>query len=372
MKKLVIDNAVIYRGDCRKVCESLPEASVSAVVTDPPYGMDFFGSGVDWDRQVPGKDFWQAFLRVAKPGAFLAAFGGTRTYHRIACAVEDAGWELRDCMMWLYAVGYPKSLNLSKAFDAANGVEGKVLRESTYSIGGCTAYNAGRGKRVGKVRITAPESEEAKQWAGWETSLSPCYEPIVLARKPLEGSVIENVRKHGTGGINVGACRITPRAGAADWDPPDRRGPVETSRWPGNVVLDKGAADVLNEREVRGTGNVDPARFFFTAKASKRDRDGKLNEHPSVKPTALMRWLVALLTPPGGTVLDPFLGSGSTGVACRFAGVPFVGAEQDKKYFRIAARRISRGEVEAETAAPAGKRKLDATKADKDRGWLAS
>jgi len=341
----------------RQALRLMPADSVHAIVTDPPYGLSFMGKG--WDGQVPGPDYWREALRVAKPGAHLLAFGGTRTAHRLACAIEDAGWELRDCLSWLYGSGFPKSHNLP---------------------------------------------------GGWGTALKPAWEPIYLARKPFRGTVASNVLEHGCGALNVDGCRVTSvealvrpavqrldnavlgrglGAGVQD-EPP--------GRWPANLVLDEDAAAMLDEQTAdklhgagqarNGSANPRPkvydessynvpcstgdmhrfgdsggaSRFFYTAKASRSEREAGLggsgerqNTHPTVKPIALMRWLVRLVTPPGGVVLDPFMGSGSTGVAAILEGARFIGVELVPAYAELAWARIVNAlpepEVEAEADA---------------------
>ncbi len=318
----------VRKGDCLEALPKLRANSIDSCVTDGPYGLKFMGK--DWDYGVPGAPFWEAVLGVLKPGAHLVTFGGTRTHHRLMVAIEDAGFEIRDCLMWLYGQGFPKSHNLSG------------------------------------------------QWDGWGTALKPAWEPIVLARKPFPGTVAGNVLEHGTGGINVDGCR------------------AETAgRWPANVLLgcacegpthDPGCAVAMLDEQSQGkmhgagvarAGSSDPrasqhkptsysprmntggmhrfgdtggaSRFFYTAKASRKEREAGLNapkgeranKHPTVKPIALMRWLVRLVTPPGGLVLDPFMGSGSTGCAAVQEGFQFLGFEKNADYTAIAEKRIA-------------------------------
>lgn len=355
-----MSNWEVRHGDCRDVMRSLPPESVDAIVSDPPYGLSFMGK--EWDHGVPGVEFWTEALRVAKPGAHLVAFGGTRTYHRLAVAIEDAGWEVRDCLSWLYGSGFPKSLDVSKAMDKTAGVEREVIGyqrlTGTAAISGDTgraSVAASGGSSIGAVKmspITAPATDAAKRWHGWGTALKPAWEPIILARKPLTGTVAANVTQYGTGAINVDGSRIG-------------------ERWPANVCLDDDAAAVLGE----------PSRFFYTAKVSRREReagldgmpkDGKrvilassgrtmvdgewvethsepmprTNHHPTVKPITLMRWLCRLVTPPGGLILDPFNGSGSTGCAAVLEGFRYLGAELEAEYVEIARRRIAYWEAQ--------------------------
>jgi len=425
----------VYHGNCREVLATLHAASVDSIVSDPPYGLSFMGKG--WDHGVPGVKFWAEALRVAKPGAHLLAFGGTRTYHRLACAIEDAGWEIRDCVMWVYGSGFPKSHDVSKAIDKAAGAErevvGSKLGQPGYSLtdGKGGLYGGGfgaNGTGQGECQVTAPATDAARQWSGWGTALKPAWEPIIVARKPLVGTVAENVLTHGTGAINVDGCRVgtesTIRArgdseSASGWASV-RRSPVggsDSGRWPANLIHD-GSEEVVglfpatagacaaasgprlrggNTSNSRGRFNGLPAdsepafhadsgsaaRFFYCAKASKADRDEgcermeaihrangnkwtdqdyrvangerppsaesgpRRNHHPTVKPTDLMRYLCRLVTPPGGVVLDPFTGSGSTGKAAILEGFRFIGIEREAEYVEIAKARIGAAEAGA-------------------------
>lgn len=349
----------LHVGDMREVLAGLDADAYESVVCDPPYGLSFMGKG--WDRGVPGVEFWQEALRVAKPGAHLLAFGGTRTFHRLACAIEDAGWELRDCIMWVYGSGFPKSHDVSKAIDKAAGAEREKVLVPTQPgnkvyCGDSRTYSS--SAHAGFRDISAPATDAAKQWEGWGTALKPAWEPIIVARKPLAGTVAQNVLEHGTGAMNIDGCRVgdTEQTSAA---PP--------GRWPANVIHD-GSDEVLalfpdcdgtvamtqhasggfsifpkTEMSRGGTGVKDSgsaARFFYCSKASKKDR-GADNNHPTVKPAALMRYLVKLVTPPGGTVLDPFMGSGSTGKAAVLEGFSFVGVDLNPDYVEIAKARIN-------------------------------
>jgi DNA modification methylase len=375
-------------GNCLEKLAEMPDCSIDAIITDPPYGLSFMGK--KWDYDVPGEDIWRECLRVLKPGGHLLAFAGTRTQHRMAVRIEDAGFEIRDMIAWVYGSGFPKSLNVSVAIDKAAGAEREVVG---YSQGRSGSIHGG-GQSVGRPDpITAPATPEAQQWAGWGTALKPALEPITVARKPFKGTVAANVLAHGTGGLNVDGCRVgtevlpEQRAGQAQLGTFERGEmvtPERTGRWPANLIHD-GSDEVVglfpqtgisrggNSQPINaGTGRynwntgtdkavpdgVDPgygdsgsaARFFYCAKTSKRER-GEGNNHPTVKPIALMRYLCRLVTPPSGTVLDPFMGSGSTGIAAGAESFNFVGIELDPDYFAIAEQRIKENELPSETLA---------------------
>jgi hypothetical protein len=377
----------IREGDCREVMASMAASSVDAIVTDPPYGLSFMGKG--WDHGVPGVEFWTEALRVAKPGAHLLAFGGTRTYHRLACAIEDAGWEIRDCVMWVYGSGFPKSLDVSKAIDKAAGAEREVVGPGRWnSVKGSNEVQADCLIRPGgKHMETTPATPAAKQWSGWGTALKPAWEPIIVARKPFKGTVAANVLEHGTGAVNVDGCRVGDEGGTKKTHTDERNIPsnsleggadgslnggrvlkLNAGRWPANLILDAEAGAMVDEQAgerpsgsraagVRGASDNwsgrfsgdggpaieassgGPSRFFYCAKASKADRS-EGNNHPTVKPHDLMRYLCRLVTPPGGIVLDPFMGSGSTGKAAVREGFGFIGIEREAEYARIARCRI--------------------------------
>jgi DNA modification methylase len=379
-----MDRFTLHLGDCREVMAAMDAESVDAIVSDPPYGLSFMGKG--WDHGVPNEEFWLEALRVAKPGAHLVAFGGTRTYHRLACAIEDAGWEIRDCLMWVHGQGFPKSHDVSKAMDKAAGAERRVVGQK-HVTNAAQGRGLGHGNLVGGkveagwIDVTAPATDLARRWEGWGTALKPAWEPIILARKPLVGTVAENVARYGTGALNVDGCRvdgetIKPRKGGFSDSPVYGSSPGgvfggRDGRWPANVVHD-GSQMVLDLFPPVKDESKSAARFFYCAKASKRDRDAGLsdlpeatpgqrterkegsagvtayaggrgparNVHPTVKPTDLMRWLVRLVAPPGGVVLDPFMGSGSTGKAAILEGARFVGIDITPEYLEIARRRI--------------------------------
>lgn len=340
---------MIVHADCLDHMATMDAESVDSIVTDPPYGIAFMGK--DWDHEVPGVPYWEAALRVAKPGAYLLAFGGTRLYHRLTVAIEDAGWEVRDCLMWLYGSGFPKSHDVSKAIDKAaghwRGRAGAVVSEN----GSMSAPNYERTEKGD------PITPAAQQWSGWGTALKPAWEPIIMARKPFKGTVAANVLEHGTGAINVDGCRIsyedeadragatpqgkvtsknsdsiaaTPDAGRGEsrveFDRPEQKG-----RFPANLILDD-------------TIEGEWTRYFYCPKASKADRtnNGTVNNpHPTVKPHDLMRYLCRMVTQPGGLVFDPFTGSGSTGRAALAEGFRFLGCEKDADNAAVAAERIA-------------------------------
>jgi site-specific DNA-methyltransferase (adenine-specific) len=334
----------ILEGDCRDFLP-LPEP-VDAVVTDPPYGLSFMGKV--WDRGVPGVEFWESIGSAMKPGAHLLAFGGTRTFHRLTCAIEDAGFEIRDCLMWVYGSGFPKSLDVSKAIDKAAGAERGDAGPSTRHGGGVVGAGTSYELPPEPHRLTAPATDAAKQWQGWGTALKPAWEPIILARKPLIGTVAANVLEHGTGALNIDGCRVgtekrtNPAAGNKPGGAafmgkgmPEGVSPTEAvGRWPANLIHD--GSDEVTEQLPN-----EAARFFYCAKASKAER-GEGNTHPTVKPLALMRYLCRLVTPPGGLVLDPFMGSGSTLLAAQQEGLRSVGIDLDEKHCQIALNRLTR------------------------------
>lgn len=370
------DAVTLYHGDCLDVLKWLPDCSVNAVVTDPPYGLVFMGKA--WDNHVDNARFgawcllWATeCLRVLKPGGHLLAFGGSRTWHRLASAVEDAGFELRDSIAWLYGSGFPKSLDVSKAIDKAAGATREVV--GTKKSGGASALNGNHsdpgptadqwresgGFGPGVAPITAPATEAAQQWQGWGTALKPAFEPIVVGRKPLTGTVAANVLEHGTGALNIDGCRVGTTdtlvrpeilcndnevygkgLGAGVQQEP-------AGRWPTNVVLDESQAAELDQQTGTLGDSGGASRFFpvfrYEAKAPavERPRDGEV-AHPTVKPLDLMRWLVRLVTPPGGTVLEPFAGSGTTAEACVIEGFRCIAIEREADYLPLIVARLSK------------------------------
>lgn len=377
----------------------LADNSIDAVVTDPPYGLskepdmmevmkhwmngdDYVHTGggfmgKSWDSFVPGPSIWKEVFRVLKPGGHLLAFFGSRTYDLGTLAIRLAGFEIRDQIMWVYGSGFPKSQNVAIAIDkAAKVTQNRGKQFNAAGIGESNGKSPLRSDHPG-YQPYQPATDEAKQWSGWGTALKPAHEPICVARKPLSGTVAENVLTHSTGALNIDGCRIegrertdyglsnSSRSQGSTYSTPSQSADFDSSkgRWPANFVHDG-----LNAEEW--------SRYFYCAKASKADRDdgvslaatsaaemvgrdadstgmnspragagrtsGARNDHPTVKPTALMQWLVRLVTPPGGTVLDPFTGSGSTGKACMLEGFEFIGFEMDPHYCEIAEQRIAK------------------------------
>ena len=433
----------LYQGSMLDMLEAIAPCSVDAIVTDPPYELGFMGKGWDNSGIAFQADTWRKCYQVLKTGGYLLAFGGSRTFHRIACAIEDAGFEIRDTIMWLYGSGFPKSMNIGKAVEAkvltgsANTQEFKNLQGTKAvadNLGFCKQqfqqgarpndYTADGHYRTVDVDY---QTAEGRKWDGWGTALKPAYEPIIVARKPCEGSCVDNILMYGTGGLNIDGCRIgtdersykgmskNKPDGAGcfrddDWQPKDIEITVN-GRFPSNVLL---TYDETDQKEVCGgmpeggqNGSLNKecytqnsvygtykepkqpfqsygdsgsaARYFYCAKASKRDRDEGLelfetktkvfngksdtsskdikdveqrfttqgkNTHPTVKPVDLMQYLVRLVTPPSGTVLDPFNGSGSTGKAAMYenkdrnAGYKYIGIELTAEYLPIADARI--------------------------------
>lgn len=376
---------MILHGDCLETLKTFESNSIDAIVTDPPYGIAFMGKR--WDYDVPSVEVWRECLRVLKPGGHMLAFGGTRTYHRLVTAIEDAGFEIRDQIQWIFGQGFPKSLDVSKAIDKEAGATREVVGYYASPEGTSGASNhqerIGTSTRIGGLpAITAPATDSAREWEGWGTALKPANEPICLARKPLsESTVAKNVLKWGTGALNIDGCRVGS-GGHLKWERPRDMGfhggtdtgpcaALESTqgRFPANLILDEESAAALDAQsgvsDARGgrqrvedsaamgyhggasgghqkvvrNDSGGTSRFFYVAKASKADR-GEGNGHPTVKPTALMAYLCRLITPPGGLVLDPFAGSGSTGVGALREGFRFVGIEREDQYVAIAAARV--------------------------------
>lgn len=351
-----VGNQKVICGDCIETMKELEENSIDAIVTDPPYGIGFMGKG--WDCSVPGEDFAREALRVLKPGGHLIAFAATRTVHRLTVSLEDAGFEIRDLISWLQWQGFPKSMDISKAIDAAAGAEREVVGTrtlkgnaavSTKEKGG-TFVSGASFTGVKDIDITRPATDDAKKWEGWGTALKPSHEPAVLARKPVEGTVAENVLRYGTGGLNIDATRIP--FGDESW--PGSTDELETSsdlgRWPGNLYYcpkparaekelgcdelnPKTGAEATDRNE--GTAGLKSPRAGAGRTASE-----VRNHHPTVKPVRLMRWLLRMVTPPGGVVLEPFAGSGTTLVASELEGLETIGIEREPEYVDICRARV--------------------------------
>ena len=403
----------------------IPNNYIDTIITDPPYGLKFMGKG--WDYAVPGPHYWKECLRVAKPGAILMAFGGTRTYHRLTCAIEDAGWKIRDCIQWIYGSGFPKSLDISKAIDKAAGAKRENKRETQFLD--CTKDNNPTKSSIRYKKCLKcdkllfspdpcvcpqpkPATPLAQQWDGWGTGLKPSWEPIIVAMKPLDGTYAENAEKWGVAGLWIDGGRIsgepTPINKLKNWSgfgqeiKPEYEAQINTKgRFPSNTILDESAAVLLDEQsgELKsGSGNNTvgyqkagainswtghtkndtpmiydsggASRFFYCAKSSKAERNAgcegmeagpppasarsqpaegresalglpRQNHHPTVKPLALMEYLCKLTkTPTGGIVLDPFAGSGTTGLACLNTQRKFILIEKKLKYIKITKARI--------------------------------
>ena len=368
----------IICGDNVETLRTLPDACVDSCVTDPPYGLAFMGK--KWDYDVPSSEVWQECLRVLKPGGHLLAFAGTRTQHRMAVRIEDAGFEIRDMIAWVYGSGFPKSLDVSKAIDKAAGAERERYERTAF--GG--TFSDDNGTTYGTALSNDPATEAAKQWAGWGTALKPALEPITVARKPFPGTVAENVLQHGPGALNVDGCRVGTEivgwsggaAGGNTWNaencglrkPGDAR-PV-SGRWPANLIHD-GSEEVVGlfpetapaKMSDRGKGKGDTgtygvyggdpgvrghddaggsaSRFFYCAKADASER--RNSKHPTIKPVALMRYLVRLVCPAGGVVLDPFAGSGTTIEAARLEHCRAIGIEREAEYCADILERLRQG-----------------------------
>ena len=450
----------LYQGNMLDMLEVIEPNSIDSIVTDPPYELNFMNKGWDNSGIAFRKETWEKCLAVLKPGGYLLAFGGSRTFHRIACAIEDAGFEIRDTICWLYGSGFPKSMNIGLAIDKKNGVKSEIggIKQGHEDFvgrktnghmqfdGGMSGFDRpwmhDEEKREAYHYNKLPTSESAKQWQGWGTSLKPSFEPIIVARKPCEGSCIDNVLKYGVGGINIDECRIPLSSNEPDnrvrtdsvmhtdgekmwygengYAGKDVKVYKDNGRFPANTILtydentkeevcsgcsgfpytissggsgEKSVASGLNGKVYMGGWSHDKAgehlgglgdsgsasRYFYCAKASKKDRDEGLDEfeekrkagcgydlgylnagegmfkerqtlkkntRPTVKPTDLMQYLVRLVTPTGGTVLDPFNGSGSTGKAVIYENVErgknykYIGIELTEEYLPISKARI--------------------------------
>lgn len=385
----------IFHGNCIDIIKELIEQGiqVDSIVTDPPYELGFMNK--DWDKTgiAYNKELWSLCLQILKPGGHLVSFGGSRTYHRMACAIEDAGFQIRDQIMWLYGSGFPKSLDISKAIDKAQGAEREKIKYDAKEVGNFKNRDDTRPwieeanlKGFHLVDNNTPITDDAKQWQGWGTALKPAHEPIVLARKPLDAKTIAaNVLEHGTGAINIDRCRIGNeqiktkgkncfKSWGRDFTASEAGlNTYHTGRYPANLIHDgsdeieaefykygeskssntlrKNTAKAHNKTESMGKSSSDwithghadkgtASRFYYCAKASKKERNG--SKHPTVKPLALMRYLCRLITPPGGTILDPFAGSGTTGQAAIDEGFETILIEQNPEYINDIKKRLDK------------------------------
>tara|TARA_Y100000034_G_scaffold136491_1_gene213302 strand:+ start:204 stop:1406 length:1203 start_codon:yes stop_codon:yes gene_type:complete len=386
----------LYNNDCFEQLKEIEENSVDTIITDPPYGLSFMGK--KWDYDVPKIEIWKECLRVLKPGGTALIFAGSRTQHRMACNVEDAGFILKDCIMWLYGSGFPKATDISKQLD--KGHERKVVGKKNHNPVWHKKHTQNddnwTGAEDGGTNITKPSTPEAKLWNGWKShGLKPAYEPILVAQKANDGTYANNALVWGVSGLNIDGGRITyqseddKKKGTPASLSKNRftgnsynngnKGHLEVmhnqspqGRFPANIILDEEAGEMLDEqsgvskssksykgkrpkspaevgdreyvednKEPRGHSDKGGAsRFFYCAKASKKER-GDGNVHPTVKPLKLMEYLCTLTkTPTGGIVLDPFMGSGTTGVASVNTGRDFIGIERKVEFFKIAEARI--------------------------------
>ena len=415
-------NKRLILGDCLEELDKIEENSIDAIITDPPYELNFMNKGWDNAGVSFNKNTWEKCLRVLKPGGYLLAFGGSRTFHRIACAIEDAGFEIRDTIMWVYGSGFPKSMNIGLTIDKKLGNESKVVGSGKSGVSS-RAYQSLETTTAGNYEIKEAQNE----WNGWGTQLKPAFEPIIVAPKPFKGSLVDNILEYGVGGLNIDECRVgsepitshnAPKGTFAGGEP--NRGSDTDSyhttagRFPANIIHD-GSEEATRDMprtsptkphngdgkplDTRNNGwgfkrmpsllsdnGGSASRYFYCAKASKRDRDEGLdgfreskttdgntrsnpvtarkfgansalrrNIHPTVKPTALMQYLVRLVCPKGSVILDPFMGSGSTGKAAAYenkernAGYSFIGIEQNPEYVEIAKARIEFADVDNAT-----------------------
>ena len=407
-------------GDNLKSLKELPSNFVDSIVTDPPYGLSFMGK--KWDYEVPSVEFWKEVYRVLKPGGHILSFGGTRTYHRMVVNIEDAGFEIRDQVMWIYGSGFPKSHNISKAIAKKNGEDVKISK--AFVVTGNLDNNKQKGlinssKTKAEDFRHIPTTEEAIKYEGWGTALKPANEPICVARKPLsEKTIADNVLRWGTGGINIDGCRIDLNGDDTSRKITDNKNDIniinsknvgsqddkwKEGRFPANILFDESAAELLDKQSgvskstksvwngFSGDGSLEEwkrkahikkieggfndkggaSRFFYVAKVSNKERNLGLddfedniiqgrdegqdersvafkkrptpmkNTHPTLKPINLISYLCRLITPEGGIILDPFMGSGSTGISACLEGFRFVGMEMDPEYFKIAEARIN-------------------------------
>ena len=375
------EGSIVIHGDSLDELKQLPDNSVDSVVTDPPYGLGNTSAanvadclkawangdewmpkgsgfmGKAWDAWVPPPALWSEVLRVLKPGGHALVFAGSRTQDLMSISMRLAGFELRDVLMWLYSSGFPKSHDVSKAIDKKLGAEREVIGTKKAGMGsgktfGMLQTEGENNKSLGYVNITGPATEQAKAWDGWGTALKPAYEPIILARKPLAGTVADNVLTHGVGGLNIDGCRVETNRDLGRANKIDdgmfsvgngmskqalrkQQGLEPQGLWPANILLDNALQDPLIKR------------YFYCAKPSPAERQAGVkdtelhkNIHPTVKPITLMRYLCRLITPKGGTILEPFAGSGTTLIASHLEGFKHIGIEREDDYVRIIRARL--------------------------------
>ena len=354
---------MILQGDNRETLKTLTDNSIDAIVTDPPYGIDFLGKA--WDANTGALETYQECLRVLKPGGYILAFSAARTYHHLAVTLEQAGFEIRDQIMWLYSSGFPKAQDIGKAIEKRGGKRTTLPSENSSKIVGmgtrcpeCNKLENGSNQHK-CTSTTCPLREVLRpadnEWAGWKTALKPAHEPICLARKPFKGSTIDNVLEHGVGALNIDESRV-------EWDEKAQTNIEKQNALGGHTIgggIDKYATvgedavekhdtkKVLFNETGRFPSNVigeveDYQKFFYCPKVSRKERhQGVDNNHPTVKPVELMKYLIKLVTPENSVVLDPFCGSGSTGMAAVELGHEFIGCELDPAYVEIAEARIA-------------------------------
>lgn len=306
------DNLRLYKGDCRDLIAMLPDSSVDAVVTDPPYEIGFMNRGFDRTGIAFDVDLWRDILRVLKSGGHVAAFGASRMYHRLACAIEDAGFEIRDQIDWVYASGMPHGSDASLLVDRELGAKRTEI-VGHYHAGcgysnkkGCGNSTSNGGTPVTDAEVKAPATPESKAWSGWYSQLKPAHEPICLARKPLDGTLAHNMLEHGTGALHIDACRVPFRNTADGTESKNKNRHADFNSGPRDNRTY--GADKADRTDYTAEARFTPNMLFDQSTAKEL--------HPTVKPVELMRWLVRLTTPEGGLVLEPFAGSGTTLEAC--------------------------------------------------------
>jgi site-specific DNA-methyltransferase (adenine-specific) len=383
----------IYHGDNLQVLKSLSNNSIDSCITDGPYGLKFMGK--DWDEDVPSVELWKEVYRVLKPGGYLLSFGSPRTYHRMAQKVEDAGFEIRDQIMWVYGSGFPKSHDVGKYIDKVKGNVRQVIAVKKNPKKGMRfKYENDNSGWIANDEIIITKGES--KYEGWGTNLKPAHEPIVMARKPFKGSLSNNVLMWNTGGVNIDDCRISneliinkPAVNKSSWEEVKNDPTISEGRFPANIIFDEEAGKILDQQSVytktksdkncknfKGIGKHTPtidergaSRFFYCPKPSTKEREegltgeaiqikgrdvgqdntnvphklrktGRKNTHTTVKPLKLMQYLIRLVTPKGGVTIDPYFGSGTSGKSTiREGNYKFIGIEKEKEYFDIAIER---------------------------------